>query len=77
MALHGHESGAEATRPLAVRPQLTHLGEVGEIPHLRLPDRGMPADSVRPRTFREAEVGPSGRPTKRRPERSPEEPVAT
>jgi glutamate decarboxylase len=46
MALHEHESGEEATRPLAVRPQLTHLGEVGEIPHLRLPDRGMPADAA-------------------------------
>jgi glutamate decarboxylase len=43
MALHAHETGGDAQGRLHVRPQFALLGEIGEVPKLRLPTTGMPA----------------------------------
>ena len=45
MPLHTHEP-AGATDQLDVRPQFTQLGEVSEIPKLRLARRGMPQSTA-------------------------------
>ncbi len=45
MPLHKHETDT-ATDQLLVRPQFTQLGEVSEIPKLRLAQSGMPADTA-------------------------------
>jgi len=46
MALHVHEAGAPAQDQLPVRPQFAALGEVGDVPKLRLPPGGMPAGTA-------------------------------
>ncbi|HEY4408480.1 MAG TPA: glutamate decarboxylase [Acidimicrobiia bacterium] len=43
MALHDQETGGEARDHLQVRPQFAQLGEIGEVPKLRLAPTGMPA----------------------------------
>ncbi len=45
MPLHKHETDS-ATDQLLVRPQFTQLGEVSEVPKLRLAPSGMPADTA-------------------------------
>ena len=45
MALHVHETDGAADQ-LQVRPQFTQLGEISEVPKLRLAPGGMPADTA-------------------------------
>src|SRR5580704_1186773 len=45
MALHEHETHG-ATDPLQVRPQFAQLGEISEVPKLRLAPAGMPASTA-------------------------------
>ena len=45
MALHVHETDGN-TQKLRVRPQLARVGEMVEVPKLRLVSRGMPADTA-------------------------------
>ena len=46
MALHAHETGRQTKAKLYVRPQLDPLGQVGEIPKLRLARSGMPPSTA-------------------------------
>jgi glutamate decarboxylase len=42
MALHTHDPSEADDDLLSIRPQFTQSGLVGDVPRLRLPDRGMP-----------------------------------
>jgi glutamate decarboxylase len=46
MALHAHETGGDAQDRLQFRPQFALLGEIGDIPKLRIPATGMPAGTA-------------------------------
>ncbi|HVC71322.1 MAG TPA: glutamate decarboxylase [Acidimicrobiales bacterium] len=42
MALHTHDPSERDDDSVSIRPQFTQFGLVGDVPRLRLPDRGMP-----------------------------------
>ena len=46
MPLHVQQSDDRAQELLSIRPQFTMLGEIGEVPRFRLPDRGMSATTA-------------------------------
>ena len=45
MPLHVHQPESAAEQ-LQVRPQFAQLGEIGEVPELRLAPSGMPAETA-------------------------------
>src|ERR1019366_8568794 len=42
MALHRHDPAEPENDSVSIRPQFTQFGLVGDVPRLRLPDKGMP-----------------------------------